>query len=712
MPRPSVLVASFVVFASVASAQTEPGCLERVGTWGGYGSTEAVSLSGDLVVFGGNALMVADVTDPRRPRVVGEARLPVHSSAARDLCGPSNFASEPTRLADLAWLGDGTTVVGAARCEGMAVFDLTDPGRPELIRMVPLPGDTRLVAAFGELVLAVTYDRTENDFTLQVHDLSRPLASELGSFGGEGWPVGLAVEGDLAALAVAGSSDPGRLSRVELFGLSTSGGLSRRPPLLGSYLAVAAAAHLLYLGHQHGGLDIVDVSQPSFPRRRGSVGGLGGRVTGLSVEDGLVVAVLDDRQVVLVDAEDPGAPRVAGTLAEPSAIPLGFRSVVADGFAYLAAGRDGLRVVDASDPEIPVDVGFAVEATGVGELEILGSGFVVGAVPYRGFTIFDLSGNDAPRARGTVGIEKPDRLGPGIGTVSGSRGYAVTSNDIWVLDFENPDHPHVLEHVTTWEGQVQLGHEALGGRAPLLFLIGDHGLSVLDVADPSRPRQIATSFDTRAYWHLNMWCPEQIGDALLLAQSTAYDEAPWVSGPNPPEGLRVLDVSNPVEPRETSWSEIGHEVERLVTDGRVAATGVASTRVTLFDVEDPYHPRPGSELELDGVAIALAMDRGLLAVCDWKDDPPGIDLLVVDVIDPAAPLVLDRVPVTHCVDLILASGRLALSGVNAGLEVWDASECSLRAPSAGPPRQPSGRRPGVGGGTAGGRPEWGRRDPR
>jgi len=685
------------MLASVASAESGPGCLQPIGTWGGYGFTEAVIASSHLAVFGGNALLVADVIDPGHPQLVGEVRLPALSSAARALCRGGSFDGEPNRLADLTWLEDGRTVVAAARCEGLAIFDLTDPERPKLVQSVPLPGETRLVAASNDDVVAVSYSTGEGLFTVRVHDLSRPLSPELlASVGGGGRPEGLAVEGDLAALVLAGSSEPGRLSRVELFDLSVSGDLKRLSPLLGSFSAVAAANHRLYLGRAGGELEIVDVSEPSSPRRLGLVTGLGERVRSVAVDGDLAVVVVGDHRLVLVDVGDPKTPRVVGTLTQPGAVALRSRVAMVDGYAFLAAGWDGMRVVDVSEPELPADVGFALEPTAVGEVQDLDWGFVVGIVPGRGLTVFDLSGADAPRARGIVGIEDSDRLPLAAGGVSGTRAYFVGNDDLWIFDLDDPDHPRVLEHLSGWDGQVALGIETLGGRAPLLFLIGDHGLSVLDVADPSRPRQLATPFDTHAYWHLSLWSEVRIGDALLLGQTTERDESPWGPLEVPPSGLRVLDVTDPLQPLETSWSETGHEMFEVVTDGRVAAAGADSSRVTLFDVKDPLHPRPAASLELDGLALGLALEQGLLAVCEWTDDDrgKGRDLLVVDVIDPEKPLVLDRVPVTHCVGLTLASGRLAVSGMNAGLEVWDASECNLRAPISGPPRQPSGRETG------------------
>jgi len=61
-------------------------------------------------------------------------------------------------------------------------------------------------------------------------------------------------------------------------------------------------------------------------------------------------------QLLVTDVSVPAAPRPIGQVSLPDEVK---RVAVSDGYAYVADGGGGLRVVDISTPSAPVEVGSA-----------------------------------------------------------------------------------------------------------------------------------------------------------------------------------------------------------------------------------------------------------------------------------------------------------------------------------------------------------------
>jgi hypothetical protein len=91
------------------------------------------------------------------------------------------------------------------------------------------------------------------------------------------------------------------------------------------------------------GLEILSATRTSFP--------VSGGVRRLAVREGGLVAAAYNGGVHIIDASNPGNPRLLGT--RPNSV----NDVALDGsYLYLASG--GLRVVDISDPSTPREVGY------------------------------------------------------------------------------------------------------------------------------------------------------------------------------------------------------------------------------------------------------------------------------------------------------------------------------------------------------------------
>jgi len=150
------------------------------------------------------------------------------------------------------------------------------------------------------------------------------------------------------------------------------------------------------------------------------------------------------------------------------------------------------------------------------------------------------------------------------------------------------------------QGLMQVGYvDCPGGGqvvvdrnvAYIAHMKAPHGTTVVDVSDPSAPRQVA-ALEVPAGTHSHK---VRAADGLMLVnreRQPANQPPPGTVG-----GLGIYDVSNPSRPREiTFWQCGGAGVHRFTFDGRYAyispeMDGYVGNIVMILDLADPARPR-------------------------------------------------------------------------------------------------------------------------
>ncbi|MCC6355240.1 MAG: hypothetical protein IT577_15215 [Verrucomicrobiae bacterium] len=102
-----------------------------------------------------------------------------------------------------------------------------------------------------------------------------------------------------------------------------------------------------------GGLEVIDVSDPTVPQFVGRWGG-SWQVTGVDLVGTTAIAACGADGLFIIDVTDPARPV---TLGRCGTIGVASDAVVEGDFAYVADGNCGLAVVDISDPLRPVGIG-------------------------------------------------------------------------------------------------------------------------------------------------------------------------------------------------------------------------------------------------------------------------------------------------------------------------------------------------------------------
>jgi len=201
---------------------------------------------------------------------------------------------------------------------------------------------------------------------------------------------------------------------------------------------------------------------------------------------------------------------------------------------------------------------------------------------------------------------------------------------------------------------ITLGMAAAGDH---VYLAGLTGFRVIDVSDPMDPRQVAS---LPSCGH---------GSSIALSGRYAFVAT---------DDFEVIDIADPEHPRlvgtgTPSGSAYGIAVSAgcayLATGG-----GAAFGTVESFDVSLPFNPQPFGELALPYPARAAALAGG--GVCLGGD----AGLQIIDVADPRAPHVIGSLATTSLDDMT-ASGTLAcaLGWVNPG---WGLFVIDLIDPTA------------------------------
>lgn len=506
---------------------------------------------------------------------------------------------------------------------GLVIVDLADPARPRRVGAYQTGGWIRDVAVSGSIACVVedpydhpTWTRLPQLLVLDVADPSQPTL--LGRY----------------------EPDPGGTFAGKLFAVKQAG----------HYAFVADQGVLSSTGSSYirGGLHIVDLSDPTAPRRVSGINS--GTVNGVVVTGNNAYLAAGQTGLLIADIADPTAPRVVGS-----------------------ANLGGFWVTD-----VLVSEDRAYVETGVGN----------------GIYIFDISNVRAPRQLGTV---------PSFNSaaVAAKGPYLVRLDEfpLWwdatpalrVVDCTSPSQPVIVGEydINHFQDRIWLAM----ARGDQLHLYGrtsqGNVLETIDLSQSHNPHRIAS-----ATFGLGGSAAQDVkvsGHYAYLADQT---------------GLRVLDVLDPLKPQSVAevlvappggW-EIGEsEVRRLELHGHLVGIvedwGVKGgldrhSRLHLLDISNPAMPSRRGTYEYGGFIsdVVLKGNHAFLSTYGVRmnDEFFGGGLEVLDLSSPGDPMLVDIIPTEGLANAIATSGNLLLVGTSAiwnrpspgGIEVFDISNPS------------------------------------
>ncbi len=282
-------------------------------------------------------LEVLDISDPSAPVQVGTVACPA--------CDIPGFVQ------DLSLIGDRAYV--AATNGGVLVYDITEPKAIQQVQTYTYPArgmGADVTVDNHYAFVATNYDGLE---IIDIADPKQPVA--IGDYENV-LPTSVQVKenyayvASLAGLFILDVTDPVAPQKVSFF---DTPGLCWGVALSGTYAYVSDVFYRDLAGAPESvGLRVLDVSNPAAPLEKSFNHEIGGVwANPFILGDYLYTSGLE-----IASLANPTAPTLLSEL--PVLMNEGDTAVVvADHHAYIAAGDQGLRIIDIADPKAPVEIG-------------------------------------------------------------------------------------------------------------------------------------------------------------------------------------------------------------------------------------------------------------------------------------------------------------------------------------------------------------------
>jgi hypothetical protein len=379
--------------------------------------------------------------------------------------------------------------------------------------------------------------------------------------------------------------------------------------LVHEIMAVAVSGDRGYALTSNNNLHVVDLSAPTTPSEIGFLGGFSTTVSELAAV-GDRVYVLGWGALFVVDAGTPSAPVLSGEL-----VVSGVDIEAAADHVFLAAGGDGLRVVDVSDPTAPIEIASVDLGadTSARHLDVVnGRAYVSGGGTFPDVKLF------------VVDVTDPEHPALEADAVIADGGGDIVVRDGLAHIFGGyPDALHIYD-LTVPQTPVWLGSATIPSEYwERLAAVDDHilvttflrGLTVVETTDPTAPATVGT-----------LDAPGRISDAAYS------DGVLFIAGED--RGLRMVDVSDPSHPAELGYSQVVPLAFGVAVRGETAFVVGTNQGLVAIDVSNPAAPvilgnAPGA----DGEWVTLAGDHAYVV-------SPFFGIHVVDVSTPAMPVLV------------------------------------------------------------------------
>lgn len=256
-------------------------------------------------------------------------------------------------------------------------------------------------------------------------------------------------------------------------------------------------------------------------------------------------------------------------------------------------------------------------------------------------------------------------------TVADRYAYVATAWDgLEIVDIADPRHPRKVGRL------AEYGYAEVAVQGRYLFVADGmqhsrppgargKGLVIVDMTDPSSPREIAT-YPTVG----NISGVAVAGDYAYVTDFPRYDVFPAVAG----EGLTVLDISDPANPRRVG----GHPSINapLTVSGGFGYAPAYSAGLRVLDLSDPTNPQVVGSYQEEGASIGSVAVAGPLACVTIAPVDSIARLVVLDVSDPASPRKLGEYKVTNYLGhrIAVSGNRVLVANDSHGLLVIDLTD--------------------------------------
>jgi len=563
---------------------------------------------------------------------------------------PDLLGSYSTPGSALAVVVTGQRAFVADHAAGLQIFDISNPAFLALVGTYNTPGLALDVVVQGHMAFIADYT-----LGLQIVDVSNPAAPVLvGTYNTTDTARGVAVAGNRAYIA----DGAGGLQIIDISNLAA-------PTLLGTYNTPGLAYDVTIDGQRAyvadgSGLQIIDIATPASPLLLGTFNTTG-TAYGVSIsgQRAYIAGGLGGLQII--DVANAASPSLVGTYLSLGTA----RSVaVAGDRAYLADEANGLVIVDISNPYMPTPLN-TFNSGGASARGIATSGDRAYIADFSaGLQVVRISHLANPEVLGTYnGIPNITKI-----ATAGDRAYLFNSAGLHIMNIANPSSPSQMGLFS-----VNMPTDlALSGDYAFIAANGGN-MRIVDISNPANPVQVS------------VYSPPNLAHFVAVSGNLAY-----VANDRGTSGdLIIVDISHPILPHQLGSTPISSVIRSLAVSGNQAYV-LTSGNVQIVDVSDPVNPTPGANISprlVGAYFVSMTVSGTLVYLLD-----SNIELLIVDVSDPASPAALGHYTVGG------SSTSITMSVFGDYLYVTDGGEIEV-VDISDPTRPQAARRYLLGGGS-------------
>ena len=647
------------------------------------GAMQAVAAAGSSLYVGlGTRLTSFDVTDPATPVMIGKSALLTGTIRAIAVRGAYVFVG----TADLPQPASAMDGAAGRDTGALYMINVSKPDRPAIEAVLKLPGAPHEVRLDGNhAVVAAGFAG------VCVVVVSGPRSPRLSGCTRLWEPRSIWAAMGVGYPAVSLDVSPGTIDVAaggDLWVLGMSDGLIRGSPehlagLGDTFTAVRRQAGFLVVLSDYG----VQIVEPDVQTILATVR-LESAV-GLEVSDQLafVAQATPSEQRSLSVLHIAGATevtRVGSATLTAGETPVAL--AVSEGHAFVAEGRDGIEIIDTSQPTEP-----HVVAAVVGGL----SGTLIGARDNHAYVLTPAGALSVLDASDPASLEV---ITTSTATFAPQDVIAFTASDhhgflaqrlsgITVFTLADLSVASSYRRDDLWINDIAYSQHQL-------YVLDERGdLIILDATDPTQLREVS---------RLSLGLPYSIGGSVIVnGDIVIVSGGEVMNRDNPNVGLRVVDASDASTPRVIGALTVrGGALRMAVKDSQLfLSSGFDGIRV--IDIRDPTKPVLVTTLPLRGrVNNLLAYHEHLLASegagADWGggSSSDGTAVTLFDITEPTDPkqVARGRAPGKAATLLhVLGSSHsvddgyvLLTGGWPASIDVWrvapaEANPCSVGA---------------------------------
>ena len=281
-------------------------------------------------------------------------------------------------------------------------------------------------------------------------------------------------------------------------------------PFLSAPQVVTLAGNFAYVGSSAStSFQILDITNPLLPVKRGALIGTGGAAANLSFPRGIAISgsyayvtSSTNNSLQVINIANPDAPVAAGSLLNGvggAVLSAPYGIAIAGNYAYIASSSSkALEIVNISNPAAPVHAGQLTNATwlnGARAVAVAGNYAYVVSTTGGSLAVVNVSNPAAPTLAATLGNNAagPLLLGPTAIAISGNYAYvtSASSNALQIIDISNPLKPVGKGSLVNGTGGAQLSTPSaltVVGTTAFVTVTGTtKALQIVDVSNPLSP---------------------------------------------------------------------------------------------------------------------------------------------------------------------------------------------------------------------------------